>query len=58
MAEETRKISIRSEYWTAIFIGTLKFLVFACEGFNFWICAIWVENARINPCTGKVYTMG
>ncbi|CDW81602.1 abc transporter [Stylonychia lemnae] len=58
MAEITKSQSIKSEYWTAAFIGILKFVIFSFYGINLWIATIYIDEQRINPNTGKVYTIG
>ncbi|CDW71198.1 abc transporter [Stylonychia lemnae] len=58
LAEENRKLCVKSEYWTASFVAALKFAIFALYAFNYWIAFVFIENKRKNPKTGKLFTAG
>ncbi|CDW84672.1 abc transporter [Stylonychia lemnae] len=53
---DSRNSSIKSEYITAAFIGTLKFTIYVSYSFNFWMATIYLYHSKINPSTGKPYT--
>ncbi|CDW72274.1 abc transporter [Stylonychia lemnae] len=58
LAETTRDKSVKAEYWTAAFIGILKFVIFTFYGINLWIAALYIDEKRINPNTQKHYSVG
>ncbi|CDW86105.1 abc transporter [Stylonychia lemnae] len=53
MAEITKNKSIKAEYWTAAFIGILKFVIFGFYSLNLWIATIYIDEQRINPNTAR-----
>jgi len=58
LADEVRSISHRSEYWLAAMVGMFRFVIFGFYAYAFWIATVYIENKRVNPNTGKLYTTG
>ncbi|CDW87364.1 abc transporter [Stylonychia lemnae] len=51
-AEAARTSTIKSEYITAAFIGTLKLAIYGSYGFNFWMATVYLDQG-VPKCKGK-----
>ncbi|CDW86275.1 abc transporter [Stylonychia lemnae] len=58
ISEQSRLKSVKAEYFTCAFIAILKFVIFGFYGINLWIATIYIDEKKINPNTGKQYTVG
>ncbi|CDW88017.1 abc transporter family protein [Stylonychia lemnae] len=58
ISENSRLKSVKAEYFTCAFIAILKSVIFGFYGMNLWIATIYIDQKRINPNTGKQYTVG
>ncbi|CDW87925.1 abc transporter [Stylonychia lemnae] len=55
-AGDAKASAIKSEYFTAAFIGILKLAIYGSYGFNFWMATLYLDQGKYNPSTGRPYT--